>query len=154
MRELVWLTACVGLVLLAACDRGKGYVRGRIRIYKGFGFSAALPSDVRANDGNPAQDTHLYDFHVGSRPLLFAYVGNAPNAPHFKWSGAVVDTELHSGLQGTCRTKQSSAGLSRECLFRLSDDFPQKLHIWYENLDDSASRVADAVVDSLEAVPP
>jgi hypothetical protein len=129
-------------------------VTGRIRIYKGFGFSAALPSDVLVNAGSPGEGFKLYDFHVGSRPLLFAYVGDRPNAPHFKWPGAVVDKELSSGLQGTCRLQKSQDATSRECLFRLSEDYPQKLHIWYEKLNDDAKQVADKIVDSLAAIPP
>jgi hypothetical protein len=157
MRGDVWLGIVirVALVLLAACSPGKGYESGRIRIYEGLGFTARLRSEVLVNAASPGEGFRLYDFHVGSRPLLFAYVGNQPNAPHFKWPGEIVDTELKSGLQGTCRLRreQASSRVSRECLFTLGDEFPQKLHIWYEKLDDDSRQMADAIVESLATAP-
>jgi hypothetical protein len=144
------------VVLLAAVGCVKNAELGHSKTYQGLGFTVVLRSEVLANADSPGEDSRLYDFHVGSHPLLFAYVGDHPGAPHFSWPGDGVNVVLKSGLTGLCRRQHDSNArrTSRECVFRLGDEFPQLLHIWYDSLDAGLQRTADGTIDSLAASEP
>jgi hypothetical protein len=144
--------ACALFVLLAC---GSGYNPAVTRVHKGFGFTVKLTPQVVVNAASPGEGFTLYDFHVLDKQLLFVYVGNHPNIPRFNWAAEPeVETQLSSGLSGSCRIRNTTKGMSRECLFDLGHEFPSQLHAWYENLDPKLQRVADDAIASLAAAPP
>ena len=146
-----WLRVSASILALAAWSCTKNSEIGHSHTYVGVGFTMVLRPEVLSNADSPGEDFRLYDFHVGSHPLLFAYAGNRPNHPHFSWSAPSIDTELESGLRGKCRSRRDprGTGMSRECLFDLGHENPSRLHIWYENLDPKLMKTADLAIASI-----
>ena len=138
-----WAFAALCLV---ACQASREPDRFAPREFAGRGFRLTIQEDVLSNTVKPAPGVALYDFHVGSTPLLFAYAGDAPGWPHFP--GAPEHDEnitTSAGLHAHCR----NVGEARECLIDLGDKTPQKLHLWYEKLDAAMAKRADAIIDSV-----
>jgi hypothetical protein len=119
-------------------------------VFQGRAFTASLRQDVLTNTLTPTPGVTLYDFHVGSRPIFFIYVGDSPGWPHFAW---VPDEEIafesSGGLSGKCRRKQTASGTSRECIFQLGDESPKLLHVWYEDLDKTTTALSETILTSL-----
>jgi hypothetical protein len=147
MNVMRWLLAAVWLgSSLLACQASREPDRFAPREFAGRGFRMTIQADVLSNTIKPAPGVSLYDFHVGSTPILFAYAGDTPGWPHF--AGApehADDSTLSTGLSARCH----SIGNARECLIALGDKSPQKLHVWYEKLDGAMAKRADAIIDSV-----
>jgi hypothetical protein len=106
--------------------------------------------DVSDNRATPTPGVTLYDFHVGSLPLLFMVEGDRPGYPHFGWKPEhEEDSTLASGLRAHCRSAHSGDHASRECLITLGPQSPKQLHVWYEQLTAPSSRFADDIIDSI-----
>lgn len=130
---------------IASCDASKEPDRRAPRTFRGNGFALTIRKDVLYNAISPAPGITLYDFHIGSQPLLFAYAGDKPGFPHF--AGAPeheAALETRGGLSGSCRDTADG----HECLFRLGDDSPKQLHLWYERLDPGLRETADRIIAS------
>jgi hypothetical protein len=139
------------LVPLLACSGMKEPDRSRPVHYDGRGFSATLRMDVSSNAVTPTPGVTLYDFHVGSRALLFMYVGDRPGYPHFSWAPEqATDLQLPSGLTAHCRSAQGDRGTARECLIDLAQISPRKLHVWYDELEPKWARAADVIIESIK----
>ena len=125
--------------------------RSEPRAFEGQAFRATIRRDVLSNQDSPAPGVRLYDFHVGSRPLLFLYVGDHAGYPHFAWA-ADRETEqvLRSGLKAHCRYVEAPSGRARECLIELSKRSPQQILAFYENLPAKWASVADGIIESIE----
>jgi hypothetical protein len=149
---LVWLVALAG----CNCDWKAAQLPNRAepRAFEGRGFSATIRADVRHSADTPEQGVTLYDFHVGSMPLLFVYAGDNAGYPHFNWPGAGEEKQaLPSGLTARCRSAEHKDGKARECLIALSKQSPQQLLVFYEKLSDQWAGVADAIVESIKPRP-
>jgi hypothetical protein len=139
------LAAALCVISIASCGASQEPDRHAPSTFRGNGFALTIRKDVLYNAISPTPGVTLYDFHIGSQPLLFAYVGDKPGYPHF--AGAPErerELELSSGLHATCR--ETSA--SRECLIALGDDSPKKLHVWHEKLEPRLRDTADSIIES------
>ena len=142
---LLWLFA------LAGCKAAQEPNRAEAREFDGRGFSATIRADVLHNAETPENGVTLYDFHVGSMPLLFVYAGDNAGYPHFNWPAASeVQQALASGLSARCRTAEHKDGKARECLIALSKQSPKQLLVFYEKLTDHWAGVADAIIESIQ----
>jgi hypothetical protein len=138
-----WVLAALCLV---ACQASREPDRLAPREFAGRGFRMTIQADVLSNTIKPTPGVALYDFHIGSTPLLFAYAGDQPGWPHF--AGVPERDEnitTSSGLHAHCRT----LGGAHECLIELGDKTPQKLHVWYDKLDAPLAKRAEAIIDSV-----
>lgn len=141
------------LCLLAAssCKEAQVPDRTEARSFEGKGFSATIRRDVLHSVESPERGVTLYDFHVGSMPLLFVYAGDNAGYPHFNWPGMGDEQRtLPSGLLARCRESAKKDGKARECLIALSKQSPKQLLVFYEKLTDHWAGVADAIIDSIE----
>lgn len=146
MRAACWV---LGMSLSVGCGGPAEPDRTAPQSYQGKGFSATLRKDVLSNAISPEPGVTLYDFHIGSQPVLFAYVGDKPGYPRFAGAPqAEEDMKLASGLDAHCRIMKAPHGRSRECLIALSDSSPKKLHAFYDALDPEWANVADALIQS------
>lgn len=139
------LAAALCVTSIASCGASQEPDRHAPRAFRGKGFELTIRKDVLFNEISPIPGVTLYDFHIGSQPLLFAYAGDKPGFPHF--GGAPEHEEVletRSGLSGTCR----DVGEGHECLITLGDDSPKKLHVWYEKLDPGMRKTADRIIAS------
>jgi hypothetical protein len=119
--------------------------------FEGKGFTATLRRDVLHNAETPTNGVTLYDFHVGSMPLLFMYSGDTAGYPHFGWAADREASEkLPSGLPAHCRYSEKGEGKARECLITLSKHSPKQLLVFYEKLPAKWSKVADEIIASVE----
>ena len=148
--------AVCGLCVIATLVACKGQSASDIahpHLYRGFGFTAMLRPEVLSSADNPGDGFWLYDFHVGSRPLMFAYAGDQPNVPHFTWNAPQLATNLKSGVRGICKQlRDANKGrASRECVFDLGRQTPRHLHLWYDSLDATLQRTADEAIGSIAA---
>lgn len=152
MRVDRWFARMLGFSLLVACGGPPEPDRSAPQKYEGRGFSATLRKDVLSNAVSPEAGVTLYDFHVGSQQILFAYVGDKPGYPRFA-GPALIDEDLRlpSGLDAHCRTLKAQRGKSRECLIKLSRTSPRKLHAFYAELGEEWARIADGIVESIAA---
>ena len=124
--------------------------RAQPRQFDGDGFTATLRRDVRSSTQTPEYGVTLYDFHIGSLPLLFMYVGDQAGYPHFGWAAKREQQQtLRSGLWAHCRYAELEAGQARECLIVLSKESPQQLMVFYDKLPAKWAKVADAIIDSI-----
>lgn len=143
---MVWDLVIVG----CGCSAVPEPDRTEPRPFEGHGFRATVRLDVLSNVDTPVPGVTLYDFHVGSRPLLFVYVGDKAGYPHFGWD---ADREerlvLPSGLRAHCRYRRSGRERARECLIALSESSPKQLMLFYEKLPKKWSRVADGIIESI-----
>ena len=156
MLRVLRLTCWVMSLLCFGC---RGLVpepsRSEPRPFEGHGFSATIRRDVLTNEDSPTPGVTLYDFHVGSRPLLFLYAGDNAGYPHFSWAADREDTlTLPSGLSAHCRYAESAEGRARECLIALSKRSPKQLMVFYEKLPPEWASVADGIIDSVRATKP
>ena len=151
LRLMCWVMGlgCLGCSLVPEPSRSEP------RPFEGRGFSATIRRDVLTNEESPAPGVTLYDFHVGSRQLLFLYAGDDAGYPHFSWA---ADREqrvvLRSGLSAHCRYAESAEGKARECLIQLSKRSPKQLMVFYEKLPAEWASVADAIIESVSARKP
>lgn len=147
--RLLWLSALVMCLQSVGCNPEPA--RDAPRPFEGREFRATIRRDVLHNSHVPTPGVTLYDFHVGSLPLLLVYVGDQAGYPHFGWA---ADREgkhtLRSGLKGHCRVAQRPEGRARECLIALSETSPKQLMIFYEKLSPEWADVADAIIESIE----
>lgn len=129
--------------------------RSEPRPFQGRGFSMTIRRDVLSNEESPTPGVTLYDFHVGSRQLLFIYVGDDAGYPHFSWAAdREQNLTLHSGLSAHCRYAESAEGRARECLIALSKRSPKQLMVFYEKLPTVWADIADAIIESIRAREP
>ena len=144
--SLVWLL-WAGVV--TACAAGKEPDRAAPQAFQGRGFRALLRKDVLHNTLTPAPGVTLYDFHIGSQPLLIVHVGDRPGYPRYDFrADHEEDLQLASGLSGHCRAATSEHGSARECLFALGPETPRHLHAFYEALGPERAKLADGVIQS------
>jgi hypothetical protein len=142
---LLWVLAAVGCTPLQEPNRAEP------RAFEGDSFSATIRRDVLHSVESPERGVTLYDFHVGSMPLLFVYAGDNAGYPHFNWPGTSDEQQtLASGLSARCRSAQNKDGKARECLIALSKQSPKQLLVFYEKLPDHWASVADAIIASIE----
>jgi hypothetical protein len=149
-----WLRLTFSLVslLCVGCSLVPEPSRSEPRAFEGRGFSATIRRDVLSNEDSPTQGVTLYDFHVGSLPLLFVYAGDDAGYPHFSWAADREEhVTLHSGLSAHCRYAEADQGRARECLIELSKRSPKQLLVFYEKLSPKWAGVADAIIDSIRA---
>jgi len=107
---------------------------------------------VRHSAQTPTKGVTLYDFHVGSMPLLFVYAGDDAGYPHFGWAAdREAEQTLPSGLKAHCRFAETSDGRARECLITLSKTSPKQVMVFYEKLPAKWADVADEIIESIEA---
>ena len=152
MRVNRWLARLFGFSLLIACVGPQLPDRSAPQVYEGRGFSVVVRKDVLSNAVSPEPGVTLYDFHVGSQQILFAYVGDKPGYPRFGGAALVEeDLRLASGLEAHCRSVKAERGRSRECLVTLSRGSPGKLHAFYAELGEEWAAVADGIVQSVAA---
>jgi hypothetical protein len=143
--RLLWLVGTLTCQCVTEPDRTAPVA------YDGRGFSATLRKDVSSNAMPEHDGVTLYDFHVGSMPLVFMYAGDRPGYPHFAWTQPqTADLKLASGLSGQCRSMRVEQGISRECLIDLSRKTPKQLHVWYDQLTSDWSQAADRIIASIE----
>ena len=154
MRVDRWLVRMLVSSLVVASGCRPLPDRSAPQPYEGRGFSATLRKDVLSNAVSPEPGVTLYDFHVGSQQILFAYLGDKPGYPRFGGAALVEeDVRLRSGLKAHCRTIKAERGRSRECLIVLSRQSPRKLHAFYAELGDEWATIADGIVESIAARP-
>jgi hypothetical protein len=145
--RLLWL---FGLSLFAACAWPQEPDRTAPLPYQGRGFSATLRKDVSSNAMTPEPSVTLYDFHIGSQPILFIYVGDKPGYPRFPGPAqSEEDVRLPSGLQAHCRSLKVEQGRSGECLIALSPSSPKQLHAFYDSLEPQWANISDAITQSV-----
>lgn len=150
-RVLLQVTGWVIGLQCLGCDLVPEPSRSEPRAFEGHGFSATIRRDVLSNVETPAAGVTLYDFHVGSRPLLFLYVGDDAGYPHFSWAAeAEQDQTLPSGLSAHCRSAQTESGRARECLIALSKRSPKQILAFYEKLPPEWASVADKIIESVK----
>jgi hypothetical protein len=129
--------------------------RSEPRPFEGRGFSATIRRDVRHSAETPTHGVTLYDFHVGSLPLLFVYTGDDAGYPHFSWAAdREAEQTLPSGLKAHCRFAETSDGRARECLIALSKTSPKQVMVFYEKLPAKWADVADEIIESIEPSDP
>jgi hypothetical protein len=139
------LAAALCLVSIASCAASQEPDRHAPRTFRGNGFALTIRKDVLYNAISPTPGVTLYDFHIGSQPLLFAYAGDKPGYPHFAGAPEREEAlETSTGLSGTCRETSGN----RECLIKLGDDSPKQLHVWYEKLDPGQRATANHIIQS------
>ena len=137
------------LCLQWACSGPPEPDRGAPQVYQGRGFTATLRKDVRSNAMTPEPSVTLYDFHIGSMPILFLYAGDKPGYPRYAGSPqSEQDVRLPSGLEAHCRVMKAERGRTRECLISLSQRSPKQLHAFYSELEPHWASVADAIIQS------
>jgi hypothetical protein len=86
---------------------------------------------------------------------LFIYVGDEAGYPHFSWAAKrEQQLALPSGLWAHCRYAELDSGQARECLVVRSKTSPRQLLVFYDKLPPKWAKVADAIIDSIEAVEP
>jgi len=145
-ERLAWL---LSLGALAGCGPAQPD-RTAPQAFEGRGFRATLRKDVLHNTITPQPGVTLYDFHVGSKPLLLVYVGDKPGYPRFAWRPErEEELALPSGLHGQCRAAQTEHGRARECLITLGRSSPRALHVSYEALGPDWVEVADGIIASV-----
>jgi hypothetical protein len=153
--RVFWLTAMVVGLHSFGCNLVPEPDRTEPRAFDGLGFSATIRRDVLSNAETPEPGVTLYDFHVGSRQLLFLYAGDSAGYPHFSWAAdREQEQTLASGLAAHCRFAESAQGRARECLIKLSPRSPKQLLAFYEKLPDKWANVADAIIESIQARKP
>jgi hypothetical protein len=147
---------CSGMWLLCfGCSLVPEPLRSEPRTFEARDFTATIRRDVMTNEESPTPGVTLYDFHVGSRPLLFLYAGDDAGYPHFSWAAdREQDLTLSSGLSAHCRYAESAEGRARECLIELSKRSPKQLMVFYEKLPAEWASVADAIIQSVRARKP
>ena len=154
---LRWIGTLLCLVVLWAwsgCKEAQEPNRAEPRAFDGGGFQATIRADVLHNTETPERGVTLYDFHVGSMPLMFVYAGDNAGYPHFNWPAASEEQEtLPSGLAARCRSAEHKDGKARECLIALSKQSPKQLLVFYEKLSDKWAGVADAIIASIKPSP-
>ena len=148
----MWLRLSALLVCLHSFGcRPEGPARSEPRPFEGRGFSATIRRDVLHSSETPTKGVTLYDFHVGSLPLLFLYAGDDAGYPHFSWAAdREAEQTLRSGLKAHCRFAETSEGRARECLITLSKTSPKQILAFYEKLPAKWAKVADAIIESIE----
>lgn len=147
----MWLRLAAMVVCLYSVGcRPEGPSRSEPRPFEGKGFRATVRRDVLSNVESPMNGVTLYDFHVGSLPLLFLYAGDDAGYPHFSWA-ADRETEqtLPSGLKAHCRYAETAEGRARECLITLSKRSPKQILAFYEKLSPKWAQVADGIIESI-----
>ena len=148
------------LSALVVCLLGFGCMprppsRSEPRPFEGRGFSATIRRDVRHSAGTPTHGVTLYDFHVGSLPLLFLYTGDNAGYPHFSWAAdGEAEQTLPSGLKAHCRYAEREDGLARECLITLSKSSPKQILAFYDKLPAKWAEVADEIIESIRPSEP
>lgn len=151
LRRWLALVAAVSMLYsLSACHAPPEPNRAEPRAFDGRWFTATIRRDVLSNEVTPTRGVTLYDFHVGSLPLLFAYVGDHAGYPHYGWAADREEQErLPSGLRAHCRYAVSQQGRARECLIALSERSPKQLMVFYDQLSSQWANAADAIIASI-----
>ena len=151
MGMRTWL---FGWLLLAACGGPAEPDRAAPQSFTGRGFTATVRKDVLHNAVTPEPGVTLYDFHIGSQPILFLYLGDRPGYPRYTWKPQrEQDETLPSGLRAHCRAARSDGAHARECLITLGASSPRQLHAFYDALTPEWAAVSDAIIHSLAARP-
>jgi hypothetical protein len=152
----MWLRLSALLVCLHSFGcRPEGPSRSEPRPFTGKGFSATVRRDVRSSVESPTKGVTLYDFHVGSLPLLFLYEGDDAGYPHFSWAAdREAEQTLASGLKAHCRFSETDNGRARECLITLSQHSPKQILAFYEKLPAKWADIADGIIESIQPQAP
>ena len=151
----MWLRLSVLVLCLHSFGcRPEGPSRSEPRPFEGHGFRATVRRDVLSNAESPSEGVTLYDFHVGSLPLLFMYAGDRAGYPHFSWTpDREADQTLPSGLKARCRFAETERGFARECLISLSKTSPKQILAFYDKLPSKWAHVADKIIESIAPAP-
>src|ERR1700712_2488654 len=137
LRALWLFGTLLWLLTALSCSAVKEPNRSEPRAFEGHGFSATIRLDILYNVEAPEQGVTLYDFHVGSMPLLFVYAGDNAGYPHFNWPHSSEEQQgLRAGLSARCRSAEHKDGKARECLIALSKQSPKQLLGFYEKLTE------------------
>jgi hypothetical protein len=149
--HLFRITGVVVWLHSAGCALVPEPSRSEPRTFAGRGFRATVRRDVLNSTETPTKGVTLYDFHVGSLPLLFLYEGDDAGYPHFSWAADREEQEtIASGLKMHCRYAESAQGRARECLIELSKQSPKQILAFYEKLPAKWANVADAIIGSIQ----
>ena len=91
-------------------------------------------------------DFKVFYVLLGDELLLGLYFGNAPS---FEYDGAEV-TRI-DGCTALSNAQTVSAAKSRDVLFAIenANQYPQKLHAFYRELNSDEARLADAAIASI-----
>lgn len=124
-------------------------------IFDGDGFTLVLPESVRIEKEPPSPDFNIYRFIYQGEAIMFAYVGNHPNA---MLDGRAVSSERSEGtVNGLSYQRvrvQNMDGTRRtEVFVRFSDGrfWPVFVHFWYAGLPPDVRQVTEAVIASIKA---
>ena len=152
MRVRSWVS--IGWLVLVGCGGPSEPDRAAPQSFAGRGFTATVRKDVLHNAVTPEPGVTLYDFHIGSQPILFLYLGDRPGYPRYTWKPQQEQDEtLPSGLRAHCRAARSDGAHARECLITLATRSPRQLHAFYDKLTPEWAAVSDAIIQSLAAGP-
>lgn len=135
---------CALLFLLASCSFAPP--EEHARVCRMGGVCASYPARVRVTTKSPGLDFRFFEFHLGRRVILTAYLGDHPDIEHL---GRLPGNAQRLGARGTLTSYAEPDG--RECLVEISENRAgdRYVHLWYNGLNRAEAKVADAIVDSL-----
>jgi len=157
-RPYVWLRAgrwcmffAAGL-LMSGCQKPET----KMKLFTGNGFLLSLPNDVFVSEESPLEDFELHTLTRNKEILLKLYAGNQPDFPSEEINGLVERSTTIHGLSARDVTSVLDGGLrDREVLVDLSgvNEWPQYLHFSYSSLNPEVTRIADQIIESVNARP-
>lgn len=119
------------------------------------GLTILVAEDVKIYRKKPVEDFVLLEFRRGTNIVIGAYLGNQPSFPLEK--GHSIKKETINGIAVESIEYKGKDGLhSREVLFHLSDSsgWPQLLHCWYSNLNNSEAQEAESMISTIRLTHP
>ena len=109
----------------------------------------AYPSAVRVRSRSTGLDFRLYEFRLGRKLILTAYLGDRPDIEHLRRRRAKkVGLDRNVFMASYVRAERGL--VERESVVDVGERAETRfLHLWYSDLEPKDAGVADQIIDSL-----